>query len=200
MSARLLQVALLSLTPTLFLTAPAAGSEDGAEYLVLGARGYETRHTLRFHFSAGDGWRMTEPAHRSARFNDVPFEVSLSAFLRDDEAIMIHAEHVADQSGAANYDRFPATDWPVGGFRGEQAQCHEFPASVVAEEHDLAWLDRHGFSPVGAMWIEQHFLSGNNYNDEIVVSLIVRGESCDDADEPAQEFARMRESLSANPR
>lgn len=160
---------------------------DGAE-LVSG-------HSLRYRFRAGSDLATHGATHRAARFNDVPFEISLGAFLSPDAAIMVHAEHVADLSGAANYTRFAVTDWPVAGFRGEGPRCHEIPASVVAEEHDLLWLRVRGFEPSGAIWMDQHFLSGNDFNDEIVISLLVRGNSCDASEQGRNTLQALRARL-----
>tara|TARA_R110002096_G_scaffold97990_3_gene218259 strand:- start:587 stop:1183 length:597 start_codon:yes stop_codon:yes gene_type:complete len=158
-----------------------------------------TRHSLRYAFRANAEWTIAEPLHRTARFNDVPFEVSLSGFLQTDAAIMIHAEHVSDGSGASNYDHFPLSEWPATGFRAKPRACFEVSAEIVEEEHDLAWLRDHGFDPVGAAWIEQYFLSGNGYNDEIVISLIVRGSGCEPADAPEAALARLRAALHVSP-
>lgn len=112
---------------------------------------------------------------------------------------MVHAEQVADASGASNYDRLPLTNWPVDGFRGEARACHDIPASIVAEEHDLNWLRQRGFEPSGSIWFEQHFLSGNGYNDEIVVSLLVKGPACDDGDAADRALASLRATLVVSP-
>ncbi|WP_203291111.1 hypothetical protein [Maricaulis parjimensis] len=182
----------------LILTASPALAQD-FPYLTRVENGFEAQHTLRLRFEADESWRAAEPVDRAARFNDVPFEITLSAFLRPDAAIMVHAEHVADLSGASNYDRFPETAWPTPGFRGEGLRCHDIPSDVVEGEHDLAWLRDNGFNPAGSMWIEQHFLSGNAYNDEIVISLITRGASCDEADRPQARFDEMHAVLMARP-
>jgi len=190
MPARLAALALILLTSS-------AQAQDFA-YLTRSGEALVSHHTLAYRFEAGDGWTVHDTTHRSARFNDVPFDISLSAFTRTDAAMMIHAEHVADLSGASNYDRFPETNWPVAGFRGEGRRCHDIPEDVVAGEHDLAWLRARGFEPSGPVWMEQHFLSGNDYNDEIVVSLIVRGESCEAGDRPDAVFDAMHQALAAH--
>lgn len=158
-----------------------------------------TGHTLPYRFAAPERFVLRGPTHRRARFNDVPFEISLGAFMTPEAVIMVHAEHVADLSGASNYTRYPVTDWPVAGFRGEGPKCHEIPASVVAEEHDLLWLRERGFEPSGAIWIDQHFLSDESFNDEIVISLLRRGTSCEDNDPARTALLDLRAELEVSP-
>ena len=166
------------------------------EYLRLQDRALVVTHSLASQFEMPVDFTAHPVTHRTARFNEVPFEISLSAFVSVQETIMIHAEHVADGSGASNYDRFPTSDWPQTGYRSPGANCQTVPASVVAEEHDLAWLRERGFEPSGEIWLEQHFLSGNSYNDEIVVTLLVKGPACEDENGAATRLAALRARLS----
>lgn len=165
------------------------------EYLRLENRSLVVTHTLASRFDMPAEYTAHPPTHRTARFNDVPFEISLSAFISEQETIMIHAEHVTDGSGASNYDRFPASDWPQANYRSPGASCQDVPASVVAEEHDLAWLRERGFEPSGQIWLEQHFLSGNSYNDEIVVTLLIKGPDCSAESDAAERLAALRARL-----
>jgi hypothetical protein len=188
----LLMIALLASAAT------AAENTDFA-YLTRTGEALETRHSLRFSFASSPDWQVGEPTHRTARFNDVPFEVSLSAFMQEDRAIMIHAERVADGSGASDYTHLPISDWPVAGFRGRPLDCGVLAQNDVDGEHDLHWLDERGSHPVGAIWFEQHFLSSRDFNDEIVVSLLLRAPSCDEADRPDSGLVEMRAALSVSP-
>ena len=153
------------------------------------------QHSLESRFSASPAFSVHGPTHRSASFNEVPFEISLSAFITEQAAIMVHAERVADLSGASNYDRFAPSDWPLAGYRSPGTSCQSVPAAVVAEEHDLLWLRERGFEPSGDIWIDQHFLSGNDHNDEIVVSLLYKGPSCDDEAVAERQRNVLREAL-----
>lgn len=169
------------------------------DYLQRDGSDLVTGHSLPLRFSASGEFVVRGATHRRARFNDVPFEISLGAFITPEAVIMVHAEHVADLSGAANYTRFPVTDWPVAGFRGEGPKCHDIPASVVAEEHDLLWLRERGFEPSGAVWIDQHFLADESFNDEVVVSLLARGETCEDSDPARDTLLDLRTVLEVSP-
>lgn len=171
------------------------GTASEFDYLRLDGRSLVVTHSLASRFEMPPEFNVYPPTHRTATFNDVPFEISLSAFISQHAAMMVHAEQVADRSGASNYDRFPLSDWPITAYRSPGATCQEVPASVVAEEHDLLWLRERGFEPSGSIWLEQHFLSGNDYNDEIVVSLLVRGLTCEEEPLAADRLAALRAQL-----
>lgn len=177
-----------------------AGAQEAAahefEYLRLEERALVVTHSLASRFEMPASFSLHAVTHRTAHFNGVPFEISLSAFVSELETVMIHAEHVADGSGASNYNRFPVSDWPQTGYRSPGANCQTVPASVVGAEHDLLWLRERGFEPSGEIWLEQHFLSGISNNDEIVVTLLVKGVSCDDASVAATRLAMLRALLS----
>ncbi|WP_417479216.1 hypothetical protein [Maricaulis maris] len=158
---------------------------------------FRTLHTLTLRIGADDSLTAAGPTDRSAVFNDVPFDISLAAFIADDQAIMVHAEQVADGSGAANYTRYELSEWPIPGFRLKPLDCLEVSAEIVNSEHDLAWLREHGFNPAGVIWIEQYFLSDDSFNNEVVISLLVRGSDCDA--EPASRFAELRSALQIHP-
>lgn len=152
--------------------------EPQPEFLIRNGDQLVSTHAVELRLDA-PGLRLVSPAHRSARFNDVPFDISLSAFLGDETAIMVHAEQVADGSGAANYSRFPETDWPIGGFRDRPPQCLMVTEDIARNEHDIAWLASAGFDPVGAVWIDQYFITDPSYNDEVVISLMIKAQTCD---------------------
>lgn len=187
-------------TQTIILSAALIAGGDAAPFLVEATGGgYRTQHSLRLEVTAAEPYQRQETAYREARFNDVPFAISLGAFTAADGAIMVHAEQVMDGSGAANYERYALVDWPAPGFRLKPAECHDIPAEVVAQEHDLAWLRDHGFDPSGNVWIEQYFLSGNAYNDEVVISLIHTGTACSDTVNGEAELARLRTAIRVEP-
>jgi hypothetical protein len=171
-----------------------AMAQDTPEFLaVTEDNRLRTLHTLPLEMQAPADLPFSGPTHRSATFNAVPFDISLGAFLDHSRAIMVHAERVADGSGAANYTRFPETDWLLSGFRDKPLQCLDLTADDVAVEHDLSWLRDHGFDPVGPIWLDQYFLSDDDFNNEVVISFIVRAEDCET--EPAVALSALRRSF-----
>jgi hypothetical protein len=164
----------------------AAGSPPpaapGPVFAHLDVRGrvIRSRGPLPLSVAAPPHFRRAGPEHRVAEFDGHPFEVSLAAWLGDSGAVMVHAERVRDGSGASNYDSLPAAGWPAPGFR-LRSYCVTVTAEQVAEEHDLRFLDRAGWSPLGPVALEQYLRTTPDHNREVVVSLVVRRVDCADA-------------------
>ena len=178
MSARLF---LPMLAATLLLSL-AHGQANEPELSLLGFdRGVLiTTHRLAYRIEASEAFTRAGPKHRQAVFDEVPFEISLAAFIRDDGAVMIHAERVADGSGASDYTHFPEADWPDGRFRLKPPECLELPLDAIDGEHDLEWLRDNGFPVSGTVHLEQYFASTADFNEELVISFFLKVESCDD--------------------
>jgi len=158
-----------------------------------------TRHALPMRISASEDFQLAGPKHREDEFNDVPFEISLAAFLTPGGAVMIHAEKVADGSGASDYSDLPLADWPLPGFRAGDPICLDIHPSDVDGEHDLEWLEAQGFSVAGGVWFHQFFLSSDDFNDEVVVSLLRTVTSCRDAGDAQQSLGPLREAITIEP-
>ncbi|MGZ8345975.1 MAG: hypothetical protein ACXWUP_02560 [Allosphingosinicella sp.] len=148
-----------------------------------------TQNALRLTVVGDASLRATPATHREAVFGGHPFEVSMAALLGGDEAVMVHAERVADSSGRSNYDTLPAAGWPDSRFR-LRSQCAALDRATVDEEHDLAFLDRHGWNPEGHLALEQYYVSTADHNQEVVISLIARVADC--ADETANRALLQR--------
>lgn len=169
------------LAATLLLSS-AHGKANEPEFSLLGFdRGVLiTAHRLDYRIEASEAFTGVGPKHRRAVFDDVPFEISLAAFIRDDGAVMVHAERVADGSGASDYTHFPEADWPDGRFRLKPPECLELPPEAIDGEHDLEWLRDNGFLASGTLHLEQYFTSTADFNEELVISLLLKVDSCDD--------------------
>lgn len=128
--------------------------------------------------------------HRTDIFDGVPYKISLSGFLADSSAIVIHAERVADDSGASNYEHLDISNWPTNDFRSSGAACINVPEEEVREEHDLNWMAENGFKPSGEIALQQYFATTEDHNDELVISLIARVEDCSDDFDSALEVLR----------
>lgn len=193
------------LAPLLLLSgctnAPPAGdlgpSRAAFRHLEAGEDVIVTRHFLPLRVSV-PSFRTTPESHRVAVFGGHPFEVSLAALLGENEAVMVHAERVADGSGAADYDDLPRATWPDERF-GLRAMCAEIDREAAESEHDLDFLARHGWNPVGSLAIEQYLTNSPAHDQEAIVSLVVRVADC--ADEPAvgEALRRLRERVAVSP-
>lgn len=140
-----------------------------------------TLHALRYSVSVSGDFEITEPENRVDHFNNVPYRISLAAFVSDDRALMLHAEEVADSSGASDYGHLPAATWPNDTFRSGGPVCLQIPAAEVEGEHDLSWLRQNGFEPSGSLLYAQYFATTADMNTELVISLLQQVASCDEA-------------------
>ena len=84
--------------------------------------GFKTAHGLSYTITSNE-MVAKGPKHRTDRFGGTPYEISLGALFSDNGAVMIHAERVADQSGASNYQNLARSDWPDDFFRHSGAIC-----------------------------------------------------------------------------
>lgn len=191
-----MSIAVLSTLIALMLT-QADVPDAGFAHLRVAERRIETTHALGFSFSATQAYEPAGPDHRVARYNGTPFEVSFAGFLRDDRAIMIYAERVADGSGAANYTDQPPSDWPFDGFRTRPLRCIRLAEADLEGEYDLLWLRAHGLDPLGGLWLEQHLLSTADFNEEVVVTLIARTDDCEDRAFARSMIAGLKRDLHA---
>jgi hypothetical protein len=129
---------------------------------------------------AAPGMRLAPPTHRVDTFGGHPYEISLAALLSDDVAVLVHGERVADASGASNYGDLPQADWPSPAFRTRQF-CVTLAAEDIEGEHDLEWLRSRGFDPAGPFLLDQALITSADHNNEVVVSIAIRGVNCSDA-------------------
>ena len=139
-----------------------------------------TLHEIRYEVEVTDGFDVTEPKNRVDQFSGTPYKISLAAFIGNDSALMIHAETVADLSGASDYSNLPQAEWPDETFRSSGHVCLEIPADEVEGEHDLQWLHNNGFEPTGTILFGQYFATTVDKNAEIVISIMQHVSSCDD--------------------
>jgi hypothetical protein len=98
----------------------------------------------------------------------------------NDNALMVHAEVVADSSGASDYSDLAIAGWPNETFRSSGPICLHIPPGEVEGEHDLQWLRQNGFEPSGNTLYAQYFATTADMNAEVVISILQHVGSCDD--------------------
>ena len=155
-----------------------------------------TLHELKFELVMDEAFRATQPLNRVDRFNDTPYQISIAAFIGEDSSLMIHAEKVADSSGASDYSHLPLTNWPDDSFRSGDPVCLEIPAEEVEGEHDLLWLRENGFEPSGSIVFAQYFATTADMNSEIVLSILQRVASCADSTAHSEIIAEFQAKVS----
>ena len=149
-------------------------------YIVVSDGRIQTTHGINYEIVSADGLEATQPKNRIDNFDGTPYKISLAAFISAEKVLMIHAETVADLSGASDYSNFPEGDWPDGSFRSEGHACMEVPAEAIEGEHDLLWLQSNGFDPVGSILFGQYFANTADMNTEVVLSILLHVPACDD--------------------
>ena len=160
--------------------------------------GFRTTHGLSYTISS-DRMVATKPKHRTDRFGDNPYEISLGALISEKGVVMIHAERVANQSGASDYKDKSPSDWPDHSFRSDGAICIDIPASEIEGEHDLEWLRDNGFEPSGTLAYAQYFATTPDFNEEIVITLLAPVSSCGPQNDPAVALARLKAGVVITP-
>jgi hypothetical protein len=163
-------------------------------HLVTTEGGFKTTHGLAYTITS-DQMVAKGPKHRTDQFGDNPYEISLGALFSDDGVVMVHAERVADQSGASNYQDLVRSKWPDNSFRFSGATCIEVSAAEIEGEHDLEWLRDNGFEPTGPMVFVQYYATTDDFNDEIVITLLARVDACTPELEPSAKLTPLRESV-----
>jgi hypothetical protein len=182
-----------AIAAALFLASAASGAAAGFSFIEASANALRTTHEIRLEIVRPKGFRAAPPSSRSTMFNAHPYEVTLAGFLGRNQAILLHAERVADRSGASNYEALPPGDLP--GFR-VRTQCAAIAAADVTEEHDLSWLAQHGWNPAGAsLAIRQYFRTTPDHNEEVVISLIAKVKRCGDEAAIAGAMTALRRVL-----
>jgi hypothetical protein len=161
-----------------FFALISAGVNAEEKHLIVIDDGFKSTHGLAYSFTSKT-LRASGPKHRTDQFGDNPYEISLAAFFSEDAVVMLHAERVANQSGASNYENLDQAKWPDASFRSSGAVCIDVSASDIQGEHDLEWLRDHGFEPVGPLAYAQFFATTADHNDEIVVTMLARISSCE---------------------
>ncbi|WP_095012825.1 hypothetical protein [Tsuneonella mangrovi] len=179
------------------MPAPATNPAKPAQfsYIAIGSNAIETTNALPMRITVSGDFRVAGPTSRHAVFNGHPFAVSLAAFLGQREAVIVHAEQVEDGSGASDYSDLPIDDWPTAGFHRRE-QCFELSAEDVAGDHDPAWLRDNGWDPKGGVALDQYFANTPDHNQEVVISLAVRGVDCADKPTVAAALAALRAKVS----
>jgi hypothetical protein len=163
-------------------------------HLVTTDGGFKTTHGLAYTITS-DQMTARGPEHRNDQFGENPYEISLGALFSDDGVVMIHAERVANQSGASNYQDLPRSKWPDNSFRFSGATCIDVSAAEIEGEHDLEWLRDNGFEPTGPMVFVQYYATTDDFNDEIVITLLARVDACTPELEPSEKLAPLRNSV-----
>lgn len=175
----------------------ATANNTNFQHLVIEDDALKSTHGLKYKIQADKPFKLIKPKHRKTTFtsNNNTFEISLSAFISPKATIMIHAETDANATGSANYTNKPLANWPNKSFRSSGPACITVPKEEVKNEHDLSWLRSNGFEPSGNLMFAQYFATTDDFNHEVVVSVIVPVPSCKNPNEQTKALEKVQRAL-----
>jgi hypothetical protein len=186
------------LLATLFCSiagAIAAPSPASSSYLRIAGQLVETTHGLNYTLSLPSRFRLAQPENRTDAFNGHPFRISLTAFVSADAAVMVQAETVLDRSGASTYENLPSQSLHGLTFHVRPDQCVDLKRDELTGEHDLEWLDAHGFPPIGPLVLRQFLANSADHNSEVVISFLQRVSDCNDKSANAAALHNLQDQL-----
>lgn len=140
-----------------------------------------TRHSLRYRVVLPRDFQVTAVDNRRDHFNGHPFDISRAALIGPNAAVMVHAETVADGSGASNYEQLPLEALDGQAFHVRPRSCQNLSRADIVGESDLEWLSAQGFPPIGPLAVAQYLGSSADHNAEVVLTLMVRVPTCSPA-------------------
>ena len=108
----------------------ASGAATEFSFIESSPNSLRTTHGIRLEIIRPVGFKIARPTSRGAMFNSHPYEISLGGFLGRDQAILLHAERVADRSGASNYETLAQDDLP--GFRARTSSINTAKGVALA--------------------------------------------------------------------
>ncbi|MEZ5464713.1 MAG: hypothetical protein R3F22_05685 [Lysobacteraceae bacterium] len=171
-------VALAMLLATGCESLTANDRSGGLPYLVANGHSVRSRHAVPLEVVLPQGFQATPVDSRRDRFNGHPFDISRAALIGADAAVMVHAETVADGSGASNYDELPQARLDGRPFRVRPPSCQDLSQDDIRGESDLEWLAAQDFPPTGPLAVAQYLASSEDHNAEIVITLMARVTDC----------------------
>lgn len=165
----------------LLAAAPVAFAQDGFDYLKVKGRTVESVHKVKFVARVDKSFRLLGEHHHRPTYGGKQFNVSVAAYARGDELVMIHAEAHADGSGGLDYSGLKPD--PLGGIpftsREQCAVLAEIP-DAYGSVPDLRLLRDGGFVPEPAVFLRQYLIASPDGSAEYVFSYGRRVASCAD--------------------
>jgi hypothetical protein len=148
------------------------------DYLKVKGHKVASVHRLKYVASIDESFKLLGEYHHQPTYGGKMFNVSVAAFAKGDDLIMIHAEAHTDNSGGLDYSNLKPD--PLYGINfTSREQC-----AVIAEIHDpdsipdLRFLRERGFSPAPAMFLKQYLIASPDGSAEYVLSYGKRIASC----------------------
>lgn len=162
----------------LFVAALSNSAQNKFDYLKVEGNRVASIHQLKFVASIDKSFKFLGEYQHQPTYAGKMFNVSVAAFSKGDDLIMIHAEAHTDNSGGLDYTNLKPD--PLYGINfTSREQC-----AVIAEIPDpdsipdLRFLRERGFSPAPAMFLKQYLLASPDGSAEYVLTYGKRIASC----------------------
>ena len=169
----------LMLLGALFAAAPTAFAQPKFDYLTVKGNTVESVHQLRYVARIDKSFKLLGEHHHQPTYGAKMFNVSVAAYARGDELVMIHAEAHTDNSGGLDYSNLKRD--PLGGIdftsREQCAVLAEIPDAYNSIP-DLRFLRDKGFTPAPAVFLKQYLIASPDGGAEYVLSYGRRVASC----------------------
>jgi hypothetical protein len=149
-------------------------------YLEFDRGGLRSIHDLPMFLASPQGFKAAGPVNHQPKFGDLQFNVSLAAFVGEDQFVLVHAEVLRDHSGRIDYGALPEVEVSGIKFR-TRVQCAELTPEIVSDEHDLRFLADAGFSLLPATYLKQFLLISEDRNTEYILSIGQQVADCSNA-------------------
>ncbi len=127
-------------------------------------------HGLAFEIEIPKGFRAIAPTSYQARFHDHPFRVTVSALIKEDTIIAIHAERLEDQSGTLDYSYLEETTLSGFPFYTHTKRV-DLDVNAVNSAADLRYFKENSFDFAPAIYLKQFFVTSIDGNAEYVLTI-----------------------------
>ncbi|HZB43808.1 MAG TPA: hypothetical protein VE360_01120 [Pyrinomonadaceae bacterium] len=155
-------------------------AQDKFDYLKVEGQTVESTHKLRYVARIDKSFKPLGEHHHQPTYGAKMFNVSVAAYARGDDLVMIHAEAHTDGSGGLDYSNLKPD--PLGGIgftsREQCAVLAEIPDPYSIP--DLRFLRDKGFTPAPAVFLKQYLIASPDGSAEYVYSYGRRVASCGD--------------------
>lgn len=156
-----------------------ASAQGEFDYLRVKGREVESVHRIKYVVRVDRSFKLVGEVHHRPTYGGKLFNVSVAAFARGDELVMIHAEAHADGSGGLDYSNLKPD--PLGGIAfNSREQCAVLAEIPNAYESipDLRMLREGGFVPEPGVFLKQYLIASPDGSAEFVYSYGRRVASC----------------------
>jgi hypothetical protein len=171
---------LLLIFSLLLFLHPVQGTSGQPEFNYLKLKGHtvESTHRARYKIVINKSFKPLGEFQHQPSYDGIRFNVSMAAFSKLDQLILVHAEMHTDNSGGLDYSKLAPASLSGIAFTSKE-QC------VTAEDEpdpysnpQLRFLRDKGYAMVFPMYLKQYFTTSRDGRAELVLTFGQRVASC----------------------